>query len=255
MVARRNPAAVSQHGGVSTAPALGGASRPVIPPSADATVNAAAWSTDGRAIAFVRADSLLVTPVEGGTPRLIGTSPGLHSCSLVAQWKLDRLCDPERRVRTSGHDLRKSGTQRHSACFRRREALRAVCSRQRRSTRVPIWSPDGEQLFFLSNRDGPRDVYAIGISSSGRPKGGPARLTTGLGAISISLSGDGRRLGYAVYSARANIWSLPIPSGATVTPDHATSLTSGSQVIESMRVSPDGRWLLFDSDLRGNSDI
>src|SRR4029453_9693616 len=119
----------------------------------------------------------------------------------------------------------------------------------------PVWSPDGRRLYFLSNRDGPRDIYALTLSSSGRPRGEPARLTTGLGAISISLSGDGRRLAYAAYSARANIWSLPIPSGAPISAESAMAVTSGSQVIEAMRVSRDGRWLLFDSDLRGNADI
>jgi TolB protein len=40
-----------------------------------------------------------------------------------------------------------------------------------------------------------------------------------------------------------------------VSSEAATAFTSGSQIIEAMRVSRDGRWLLFDSDLRGNADI
>jgi Tol biopolymer transport system component len=58
-----------------------------------------------------------------------------------------------------------------------------------------------------------------------------------------------------VYGARANIWSLPIPARGSVDAAGATALTSGSQVIESIRVSPDGRWLVYDSDQRGNADI
>jgi Tol biopolymer transport system component len=58
-----------------------------------------------------------------------------------------------------------------------------------------------------------------------------------------------------VYTARANIWSLPIPTGGPVTTDAATALTTGNQVIEAMKASPDGRWLVYDSDLRGNADI
>ena len=44
----------------------------------------------------------------------------------------------------------------------------------------PVFSHDGKQLFYLSNRDGPRDVYLVSLSSSGQPRGAPVRLTTGL---------------------------------------------------------------------------
>jgi Tol biopolymer transport system component len=119
----------------------------------------------------------------------------------------------------------------------------------------PVWSPDSRRLFFISNRDGPSDVYVQEIASSGTPRGAPTRLTTGLDAQSISLSADGTRLAYNVYTARANIWSLPIPSAGPVTTENATQVTTGNQVIESMRVSADGQWLVYDSDLRGNADI
>jgi Tol biopolymer transport system component len=32
-------------------------------------------------------------------------------------------------------------------------------------------------------------------------------------------------------------------------------VTSGNQTVEGVRVSPDGRWLVYDSDLSGNSDV
>jgi len=242
------------HGGVSTVPALGGASRPVVPASATANVATAAWSPDGGDIAFVRGESLLVTPLQGGPSRLVATTPSLHSCnwSPDGKWIACVLLNDESvRPGTSFGNLAPSGILLFPAAGG--PPIRLL--EPQAFNQSPVWSPDGERLLFLSNRDGPRDVYAIAFSSSGRPRGEPKRLTTGLGAISISLSADGRRLGYAVYAARSNLWSLPIPSGAAITADHATRLTNGSQVIESMRVSPDGRWLLYDSDLRGNSDI
>ena len=64
-------------------------------------------------------------------------------------------------------------------------------------------------------------MYAVALGSSGRPRGEPERLTTGLECLSISLSGDGRRIAYAVYSGRSNIWSLPIPEGDPVTAEAA----------------------------------
>jgi eukaryotic-like serine/threonine-protein kinase len=242
------------HGGVSTAAALGGPSRPIVPPSATANVTTATWSPDGRDIAFVRGESLLVAPVQGGKSRLVATAPSLHSCdwSPTGKWiACVTLNDESVRLGTSFGNLAPSGILLFPATGGPPTRLLEA----RAFNQSPVWSPDGERLLFLSDRNGPRDVYAIALSSSGRPRGEPERLTTGLGAISISLSADGRRLGYAVYSARANIWSLPIPAGAPVTADAATPITSGNQVIESIRVSPDGRWLLYDSDLRGNADI
>jgi Tol biopolymer transport system component len=241
-------------GGVSIAPALGGPSRPVVPPSATASVATATWSPDGREIAFVRADSLLVAPVEGGPARLLATTFDLHSCawSPAGRWIACVALNSESVLPgiTFGN-LAPSAILLFPAAGG--ASVRLV--EPQAFNQSPVWTPDGGQLLFISNRDGPRDVYAKSLSSSGQSQGTVTRLTTGLAAISISLSADGRRLAYAVYSARANVWSLPIPSGAPITADRAIPVTSGNQVIEAMHVSRDGRWLLYDSDLRGNSDI
>jgi Tol biopolymer transport system component len=241
-------------GGVSVAPTLGGSSRPVVAPASTYNVTAAAWSPDGQEIAFVRGDSLQVVPLAGGSARWLASGSDLHSCS----WSPDgrwiacvSLNQVSVRPGSTFGNLAPSTIILVPAVGG--EPVRLL--EPRAFNQSPVWSPDGRRLFFLSNRDGPRDIYAITLSSSGRPRGEPARLTTGLGAISISLAADGRRLAYAIYSARANIWSLPIPSGAPTSPNAATAVTNGSQVIEGMRVSRDGHWLVFDSDLRGNADI
>ena len=241
-------------GGVSIASALGGASRPVVPASATASVATAAWSPDGREIAFVRAESLLAAPVDGGPARLLATTFDLHSCtwSPGGKWIACVVLNSESVLPgTTFGNLAPSAI----LLFPADGGAPVRLVEAQAFNQSPVWTPDGGQLLFISNRDGPRDVYAQSLSSSGRSQGALTRLTTGLGAISISLSADGRRLAYAVYSARANIWSLPIPSGTPITADRAIPLTSGNQVIEAMNVSRDGRWLLYDSNLRGNSDI
>jgi Tol biopolymer transport system component len=117
----------------------------------------------------------------------------------------------------------------------------------------PVWSPDGRQLYFISTRQGPRDIYVVGIQDDGQAQGEPRRISTGLGAQSIAFSAE--RLVYVAYTARANLWSLPIPASGSVDTSGARALTSGNQVIESMRVSGDGQWLLYDSSLHLNADI
>ena len=242
-------------GGVSVAPSLGGSSRPLVPPSATAPVVAATWSPDGAEIAFVRGDSLLVAEVAGGQTRLVWAGAfDPHSCD----WSPDGkwiAC-----VQGNGASTR-PGSQFGNlapsavALFPAKGGAPQRLLEPGAFNESPVWSRGGSQLLFVSNRDGPKDIYVLSLSSSGRPRGEPSRLTTGLGTISISLSADGRRLAYAVYSARANIWALPVPTGPAVTPSGAAQVTSGNQIIESMRVSWDGRWLLYDSNLKGNADI
>jgi Tol biopolymer transport system component len=58
------------------------------------------------------------------------------------------------------------------------------------------------------------------------------------------------------YAARANIWSLAVPSGAPADDlAGARPVTGGNQIVEAMRVSRDGRWLFYDSSLHGNAEI
>jgi Tol biopolymer transport system component len=83
----------------------------------------------------------------------------------------------------------------------------------------------------------------------------PQRLSTGLNAHTLALSSDGRTLTFSTLSREANIWMLSLRPGEAITDDAAVQVTAGNQVIERVALSSDGRWLLFDSDRRGNADI
>jgi Tol biopolymer transport system component len=86
------------------------------------------------------------------------------------------------------------------------------------------------------------------------PRGEPVRLTTGLNAHTISLDRAGSTIAYSVFTTVANIWSTPFPTDPVVSPP-LRQITTGNQTIESATVSPDGKWLAFDSNLNGNQDI
>jgi Tol biopolymer transport system component len=116
----------------------------------------------------------------------------------------------------------------------------------------PVWSRDGRWLYFISNRLGPMDLFAVRLTRDGTADGAPVRLTTGLDVHTFSVSAAGNRFAYDVYSSTANVWSLPFPpNGATQAA--ALQVTHGAQVIEEESASPDGKWLFFDSNVSGSA--
>ena len=118
----------------------------------------------------------------------------------------------------------------------------------------PVWTPAGENILFISDRAGSRDVYQVALDGSGQPRGEPVRITTGLNAHSVDLSVDAAQLVYSVFSHIANIWSLDIPS-EQVSIARARPITNESQVVEAFDVSADGQWIAYDSNREGNQDI
>jgi serine/threonine protein kinase/Tol biopolymer transport system component len=120
---------------------------------------------------------------------------------------------------------------------------------------APVWTPDGQHLLFVSDRSGSRDIFRVPIPESGAHAPPPARMTTGVGVHTFSLSRDGRRLAYSVMGSRQNIWSLSLPASGHASLADARAVTSGNQTVEGVALSPDRQWLVFDSDLNGNQDI
>ena len=119
----------------------------------------------------------------------------------------------------------------------------------------PQWASDGRALFWVSDRDGSRDIYEQRISRDGRPEGTVQRLTTGTDAQGLTLTRQGTRMAYSRLNIYSSIWSIPVPARGPVSIRGATRLTTGNETIEAVDVSSDGRWLVFDSDRNGNADL
>jgi Tol biopolymer transport system component len=238
--------------GVFVASSLGGTSRRIV----SGSVGGAAWSPTGRQLAIVRGASLSVVDLDGGAERNLGSSSDeLYSCDWSSRgWIACALGNP-RSVLPGGRfgNIAPSALVLiHAAGGRFVEATDRAALNQ-----SPVWSADGRQLFFVSNRQGPRDIYVLDIAEDGKALGDPRRVTTGLGAQAIAFSATAERLVYVAYAARANIWSLPIPSNVSgaVDTSGARALTSGNQIVEAISVSRDRQWLLYDSNLHLNADL
>ncbi|HEX3235736.1 MAG TPA: hypothetical protein VHR41_16175, partial [Gemmatimonadales bacterium] len=213
-----------------------------------------AWSPDGRRIAYRHRDTLYTRALEGGTLRPVATGFEMHSpaWSPDGAWIAYVSGNPEFVFSTSIFgNLAPSAIWLVSAA-----GGQPIPVTDNKSLNVSaVWLPGGRQLLFVSDRDGGRDIYRVTLRSSGQPAGPPTRLTTGLNVHTISLSADGKRLAYSVFTETANVWSLPVPQGDAVSVSQAAAVTTGKQIIEGLDVSRDGRWLAFDSDRSGNQDI
>jgi Tol biopolymer transport system component len=114
----------------------------------------------------------------------------------------------------------------------------------------PVFTPEGA-ILYVSSLKGNRDVYLQKIGSDLEPRGEPTRLTTGLNAHTITLDKTGSTLVYSVFTPTSNVWAAPIKGhGAGL-----HQITTGTQTIEFVSISHDGKWILYDSNLNGNQDI
>jgi serine/threonine-protein kinase len=128
-------------------------------------------------------------------------------------------------------------------------APQAITEAQHLNT-SPVWTPDGG-ILYVSALKGNRDIFLQKIGGDLKPRGEPVRLTTGLSAHSISIDKTGSVLAYSVFVPSSNIWAAPIAThGAGM-----RQVTTGTQTIEAVSASPDGKWLAYDSNLNGNQDI
>jgi Tol biopolymer transport system component/tRNA A-37 threonylcarbamoyl transferase component Bud32 len=247
------------------APAFGGAPRRVdssdsrTPYAGEAPVSRisdAFWSPDGRHIAVAHGGTLVMSELDGReSPRLLARSPAdLHHCSWSADARWIACTSGNWRFAGVGGLFGTVAASKIVVISTERDEVDDVTSLASQN-QGPQWDPDSHHLYFVSNRDGTYDIYSVDMSPRGKPLGAPARVTTGLGVYSIALAGDGKRLAYTVYSSRANIFALPIPSKGPVDVSRARAITTGNQTIESMMVSRDGKWLVYDSTLYGNGDI
>ena len=240
--------------GVSVAPALGGSARAVIAGTPSAKVTCATWSPDGRQIAYTHGDTVLRFTLADQTTRVLAHADQPYGCT----WSPNGQWIAMAAGNSAFLSLNASfGNSAPSILYLVPAAggEPRVVTDAKSMHESPEWSRDGTKLLFVSDRDGPRDLYSVGIDGRGQPRGEPVRLTTGLNLQSASLSFDGSRMAYTVYTARATIWAIPIPAAGTASASNATQVTTGNQVIESMSVSPDGRFLLYDSNLSGFSNI
>ena len=240
-------------GGVFSAPAAGGPAKPELPPGRPTPIISADYSPDGKTIAYVIGDSLFLRS-EDGTSRPLQRIVEASACTWSPNGTLIACGSGNAQALTVGSTFGNISPSRIVVC-RVSDGRLVGVSDSLTLNQGPVWSPDGRSLYFISNRHGPRDIYAQRLSGAGEPRGEAVRLTTGLGAHTVSLSHDGKRLAYASLVTESNIWSLTLTGPFPVSVSAAVKVTKGTQSTECVSISGDGKWLFYDSDLGGNMDL
>jgi Tol biopolymer transport system component len=240
-------------GGVFSAPAGGGPARPEIPGSAESPIRSATWSPDSKRIGFLRAESLFVREPDASV-RAIAHIAQAARCS----WSPNGVfiaCPAGDQFYSFAGLLFANQSPSWIELARVRDGALTTVTDSLSLNHSPVWSPDSRWIYFVSNRDGPADVYGVPITTNGSAGGAVERFSTGLGAHTISMSADGARMAYSRYTSRSNLWSMPMPANPPVSTVLATRVTNANEFIESLSISADGKWLYYDSDLPGNADI
>ena len=240
-------------GRVFSAPSGGGPARAEIPAVVGGEVEWAAWAPDGTTIAYTTSTALHVR-ADRGTPRRVAELPAPGPCAWAPDSRLVACASGNPYYVRVGRLFGNLSPSRIVVVRLDDGAVLPVAD-GRSLNHSPAWSPDGRWLYFVSDRDGTRDVYAAAMARDGTASGTPLRLTTGLDAQAISLSADGSRIVFNVLSATANVWSLPMPPAPPSTTERALPVTRGSQIVEGHAVSTDGRWLYYDSNIGGDADL
>jgi len=244
-------------GGIFLIPALGGIPKRVVSLSFTPSLSfigaipPVCWSPDGAELTYASAGILSTVPAHGGTPAPVPLPPqGLIIVGIIEPaWSPDG-----KRIACTG--FVGPGVATSQIWSVRRDGTDPIpVTEGKIFDHNPVWSSDGKQLFFISDRGGNKDVWWVPIDSRGKLTGPPRPLTTGAGVGAIAISRDGAKLAYSKIVERSNIWSIPIVPDRRLTLEDAQPLTSENHYIENLSISPDGEWIAFDSNRSGNMDI
>jgi eukaryotic-like serine/threonine-protein kinase len=112
---------------------------------------------------------------------------------------------------------------------------------------VPLWFPDGQRVIFLSTRTGRFELLEKSADGAG-----DEHVVIEDGGVPVSWSPDGRFLVYSRPDPKtgSDLWMVPMNGERKPLP---VVQTAGDQF--GGDISPDGRWLVYESNESGQFDV
>ena len=120
------------------------------------------------------------------------------------------------------------------------------------SDTAPLWSPDGRRIIFKSTRDGYPVLYSRAADGAGSDERFFARANTLIDLRGVDWSRDGRQLLFDEVppNAHCSIGQMSVEQPAQV-----KALVTNDSCNQKAAVSPDGRWMAYESFLSGRPEI
>ncbi|HEY3214972.1 MAG TPA: protein kinase [Candidatus Eisenbacteria bacterium] len=114
----------------------------------------------------------------------------------------------------------------------------------------PLWSPDSKRIVFSSDRDGPWNLYVKSVGGTGREEA--LHQSRILFKHPRQWSYDGRLIVYGALEEKTgwDLWTVSVDGDRTPVPYLRTPFNEPSGSI-----SPDGRWMAYESDESGRYEI
>ncbi len=120
----------------------------------------------------------------------------------------------------------------------------------------PVWGPDGNHLYFASDRRGGMRFWRVAISADGKPTSEPeAVITPSKYSRHLTFSRDGKRLLYVATDNQSNIQALKIDKDSLKPIAEPFWVTTGDRYVSRPELSPDGSRFVFRLPRRNQDDL